>query len=146
MSDSDSYWKEKGVQFVVVDRNHRPELMATVFQHLCTSFFPDEPVSRSLGVKPEEEWLTKAMYKKTLKDGANIVALDDQVLVNAESYFALRFSNKGRVLGARVGDIVRKTKGKWLETKLVKAFTSRLRLAFIILLVNQKKPAQLPGS
>ena len=28
--------------------------------------------------------MTKAMYKKTLKDGANIVALDDQVLVNAE--------------------------------------------------------------
>ena len=54
------------------------------------------------------------------------------------SNFAHRFSNKGRVLGARVGDIVRKTKGKWLETKLVKAFTNRLRLAFIILLVNHK--------
>ena len=55
------------------------------------------------------------------------------------SYFALCFSNKGRVLGARVGNIVRKTKGKWLETKLVKAFTNRLRLTFIILLVNHKK-------
>ena len=62
------------------------------------------------------------------------------------SNFAHRFSNKGRVLGARVGDIVRKTRGKWLETKLLKAFTNRLRLAFIILLVNHKKPAQLPGS
>ena len=28
--------------------------------------------------------MTKAMYKKTLKDGANIVAVDDQVLVNVE--------------------------------------------------------------
>ena len=27
MSDSDSYWKEKGVQFVVVDRNHRHWIM-----------------------------------------------------------------------------------------------------------------------
>ena len=27
MSDSDSYWKEKGVQFVVVDRNHRQWIM-----------------------------------------------------------------------------------------------------------------------
>ena len=54
------------------------------------------------------------------------------------SYFAHRYSNKGRVLGARVGDIIRKTKGKWLETKLVKAFTNRLRLAFIILLLNHK--------
>ena len=55
------------------------------------------------------------------------------------SYFAHRYSNKGRVLGARVGDIIRKTKEKWLETKLVKAFTNRLRLAFIILLVNYRK-------
>ena len=38
-----------------------------------------------------------------------------------------------------MGDIVRKTKGKWLETKLVKAFTNRLRLALIILLVKHKK-------
>ena len=45
---------------------------------------PKSKVYRSLGVKPEEEWLTKAMYKKTLKEGANIVALDDQVLVNVE--------------------------------------------------------------
>jgi len=109
-SSSDSYWKEKGVEFVVVDRNHRPDLMASVFQHLCTSFFPDEPVGRSLGTKAEEDWLTKTIYKKALKDGANIVALDEE----------------GRVLGARVGDIVRKTRGKWLEAKLVKAFANPL--------------------
>ena len=49
-------------------------------------FFPNfkSKLYRSLGVKPEEEWLTKAMYKKTLKEGANIVALDKQVLVNVE--------------------------------------------------------------
>ena len=28
------------------------------------------------------------------------------------SYFAHRYSNKGRVLGARVGDIIRKKKGE----------------------------------
>merc|ERR1712192_280911 len=89
-----------GVEFVVVDRNHRPELMVSVFQHLCTSFFPDEPVGRSLGTKAEEDWLTKTIYKKALKEG--------------------------RVLGARVGDIVRKTRGKWLESKLVKAFANPL--------------------
>ena len=55
------------------------------------------------------------------------------------SYLTHGFSNKGRVLGARVGDIVRKTKGKWLETKLVKAFTNRLRLTFhYFTLVNHK--------
>ena len=36
--------------FTVVSRNkikiYRPELIASVFQHLCSSFFPDEPVSR----------------------------------------------------------------------------------------------------
>ena len=33
-----------------------------------------------MGLKAEEDWLTKTMYKKILKDGANIAALDKEVV------------------------------------------------------------------
>ena len=34
------------------------------------------------------------------------------------------------MLGARVGEVVKRTKGKWLEAKLIKAFTNPLRFFF----------------
>ena len=43
--------------------------------------------------------------------------------------------HQGRVLGARVGEVVKRTKGKWLEAKLIKAFTNPLRF---FLQFNQK--------
>ena len=43
-------------------------------------YFHEAVICRSLGLKAEEDWLTKTMYKKILKDGANIAALDKEVV------------------------------------------------------------------
>ena len=66
--------------------------------------------------------MTKAMYKKTLKEGANIVALDDQVLVNvipctsllqqgAGTWSACRghcSENEGEMVGDEAGEGIHK--------------------------------------
>ena len=102
--DSDGEWRERGVEFKLVDETMIP----SVIELLNDSFYPDEPlfrchigiltiqlgslnVSRSLGMTlANTSWL-KDIYVKALKDGSSVVA------VNKE----------GKLMGVRVGKVTR---------------------------------------
>ena len=104
--DSDSEWRERGVEFKLVDE----AMIPSVIELLDESFFPDEPlfrcliyafailiigitlnVLRSLGMTLANTGWLKDMYIKALKDGSSVVAVDKE----------------GKLMGVRVGNVTR---------------------------------------
>jgi len=101
MSSAES-WQEKGVKFEVV----KEELVGAVLEHLSKDFFPDEPVFRSVGVDLSNDSMMYE-YKKSLEEGFSIAALD----------------NEGKVLGVRIGVILRRGGCEtWLTATFLKLF------------------------
>lgn len=97
MDNNDEEWKKRGVEFKIIDEGMVPD----VLEYLSVHFFPDEPISRSLGVNIDS-FLVGDMYRKALKDGSSIAA------VNPE----------GKVMGVRVGNVTKRSSwGPWIEDK-----------------------------
>ena len=64
-------WEEAGVSFRIIT----PDMFTPVIDFMWQHFYPDEPISRSLGM--ERNWLVDQFYLlDSMKDGSSIVALD----------------------------------------------------------------------
>jgi len=95
-------WAKLGVEFKVVTE----EMVPDVLDHLNTSFFPDEPIFRSLGLTLDNNSFLKSEYRGSLLDGTSIAA------VNPE----------GRVMAVRVGNIIRSGCSSWFILKMYNMF------------------------
>jgi len=98
---SDEAWAEKGVKFEVV----KLDMIDAVLEHLTKDFFPDEPIFRSLGLNLSNGTMMWE-YKKSLEQGFSIAA------VNTE----------GKILGVRIGVILKNDCGTWLMAKVLNMF------------------------
>jgi len=85
---TEDYWKEQGVEFRVIEEDQIP----AVLDFLRDNFFPDEPISRSLGIKGDE-WIVRNVYTDHLMDKSSIAAVDGE----------------GKILGVRIGHVVHKS-------------------------------------
>lgn len=99
---SEEEWAKQGVEFKVVTE----EMIPDVLDHLNTSFFPDEPIFRSLGINLDTSPFLKSEYRASLMDGTSIAA------VNPE----------GRIMAVRVGNIIRSGCGSWFILKMYHMF------------------------
>jgi len=124
--NSDQEWLDKGVEFKLVDE----AMIPSVVELLDESFFPDEPLFRSLGMTlGNTSWL-KQMYIDALKDGSSVVAVDKE----------------GKLMGVRVGKVTRRADwGAWFEDRMTAAAAS---LPFLLpkklkILMNFMGPAWL---
>jgi len=96
---SDAEWEAKGVFFKVVDE----DMDKAILNHLQESFFPDEPIFRSLGINLDNSAILRSVYADALKDRSSIAAVDKD----------------GRIMGVRVGDVVSRSMGwaPWIIEK-----------------------------
>jgi len=81
---SDDQWREQGVEFRIIDQ----DLIPAAHDFLTNNFFPDEPISRSLGITGDM-YLVSGYYKEVLRNGSSIAAVD----------------RDGNILGVRAGAV-----------------------------------------
>merc|ERR1712117_226188 len=81
------------------------DMIDAVLEHLTKDFFPDEPIFRSLGLNLSNGSMMWE-YKKSLEQGFSIAA------VNTE----------GKILGVRIGVILKNDCGTWLMAKVLNMF------------------------
>jgi len=97
-SNSDDEWRKKGVEFKIIDEGMVPDVM----EYLSVHFFPDEPISRSLGVNIDS-FLVGDIYRSALKDGSSVAALNPE----------------GKIMGVRLGNVTKRSAwGPWIQDKI----------------------------
>ena len=119
---SASVFEEQGIQFKVIS----PEMYGDVMDFLWTHFFPDEPITRSLGIVRLSA-IDKYFFPDVFRQNCSMAAVD----------------SSGNILAVRVGIIKNKSSwNAWFQDKMVVAFPYRLFSSFLSPFV-QKVPIML---
>jgi len=101
-TSSDEEWRKKGVEFKIIDEGMIPD----VLEYINVHFFPDEPISRSLGINIDS-FLVGDIYRSALKescqDGSSVAAINPG----------------GKIMGVRLGNVTRRSAwGPWIQDKI----------------------------
>ena len=89
---TENVFQNQGIQFKIVTPDMFPAVNVFMWGHL----FPDEPISRSIGMT-RNSFMEKYYLKEAMNDGTSMVALDKE----------------GKIIGARLG--MRKRRSDWVS-------------------------------